>query len=426
MNDWATGGTAQATHRAIRTFWRTFWPILAILYLLGFTNLFLRSSFGVMAPDLARGMALSPAMLSAVASAFFFAYAVMQVPTGMLLDRFGPRRTLATMLLFTTAGAALFSAGQTAHELAAGRILMGIGCAGVFTGAFYVLALWMPADRVVTQIGALNSFASFGSLCATAPLAALIAWIGWRESYWIFTAAVALLMIAVAVVMRDSPPGGVPSSAKRESLIQIFAGVRDAIRQPGMKRMLVTGLPISAASTVSGVWGAPYLKDVHALDDIGRGSVLLVMAICGMSGHFLYGQIARRLNTLKWPILAGSTVVLAVTAALALIEKPPLPLVTLLFCILALASAYPTITHAHARGLVPAHLMGRGVSVTNMGVMTAIAAMQLAFGAIIGVFPGHAGVPPELAYRTAFAAQAVMALIGIAVYAPIRDVRPRG
>ena len=83
-----------------------FWPILAILYVLGFTNLVLRSSFGVMAPDLAREMALSPAMLSMVASAFFFAYALMQVPTGMLLDRFGPRRTLATMLLFTTAGAA--------------------------------------------------------------------------------------------------------------------------------------------------------------------------------------------------------------------------------------------------------------------------------------------------------------------------------
>ena len=66
-------------------------PILAILYGLGFTNLFLRSSFGVMAPDLAREMALEPAALSMVASAFFFAYAAMQVPTGMLLDRFGPR-----------------------------------------------------------------------------------------------------------------------------------------------------------------------------------------------------------------------------------------------------------------------------------------------------------------------------------------------
>ena len=92
-------------------------PILAILYGLGFTNLFLRSSFGVMAPDLAREMALEPAALSTVASAFFFAYAAMQVPTGMLLDRFGPRRTVAAMLLFTAAGTALFATGTSATTL---------------------------------------------------------------------------------------------------------------------------------------------------------------------------------------------------------------------------------------------------------------------------------------------------------------------
>lgn len=403
-----------------------FWPILSILYILGFTNIFLRSSFGVMAPDLAREMSLTPAALSFVASAFFFAYAFMQVPTGMLLDRFGPRRTLATMLLFTMAGAALFAAGRTPEMLAAGRILMGIGCAGVFTGAFFVLTLWLPPERVVSQIGMLNSFASMGNLCATAPLALLLAWIGWRSSYEIFTVAVALILTAVALVMRDTAPGRAPSSSKDENLRQIFAGVREAIRQPGMKRLLFAGLPMSASSTISGVWGAPYLKDVHGLDDGARGGVLLAIALCGMSGHVLYGQIARRLNTLKWPILAGSTLILAVTLALSLAERPPLWLVTVLFGIMAIASAYPTITHAHARGLVPAHLMGRGVSVTNMGVMTAIAMAQLTFGWIVGAVPAVAGIPPEIAYRLGFAAQAVVALTGILIYAPIRDCRPRG
>ncbi len=403
-----------------------FWPILAILYILGFTNLFLRSSFGVMGPDLAREMSLSPAALSFVASSFFFAYALMQVPTGMLLDRFGPRRTLATMLLSTMAGAGLFAAGQSPEMLAAGRILMGIGCAGVFTGAFYVMAMWLPADRVVTHIGALNSFAAFGNLCATAPLAFLIAWIGWRTSYLFFTVAVGVILTAVAIVMRDSAPGRAPSTAKDESLAQIFAGVRESIRQPGMKRLLFAGLPMSASSTISGVWGAPYLKHVHGLDDGARGSVLLVMAVCAMCGHFLYGQIARRFNTLKWPILGGCVVIVAATVSLSLLERPPVWLVTLLFSIMAIASAYPTITHAHARGLVPPHLMGRGVSVTNMGVMTAIAVAQLAFGWIVGLLPAANGVPPEAAYRLAFAIQAAVALTGMLIYGPIRDVRPRG
>jgi MFS family permease len=401
-------------------------PILAILYCLGFTNLFLRSSFGVMAPDLARELSLEPAALSMVASAFFFAYAAMQVPTGMLLDRFGPRRTVAALLLFTAIGTALFATGRSATTLTAARLLMGVGCAGVFTGAFYVLAQWLHTDRVVSQVGALNSFSAIGTLCATTPFALLIASIGWRESYWIFTAAVIGLMLAVAILLRDTPSGQPPRPSKPDGLVQAFAGVLNAIRQQGVKRLLVVGLPMSTAGTVAGVWGAPYLKDVHALDDIGRGNVLLAMASCSIAGHFLYGQLARRLNTVKHLILVGSAVILIATATLALLEHPSLGLVTGLFCLIGLSAAYPALTHAHARGLVPMHLIGRGVSVTNMGVMAAAAVMQLVFGWIVGAFAETAGVPPEHAYRTAFAAQAAVALLAIAIYAPIRDVPPRG
>ena len=401
-------------------------PILAILYSLGFTNLFLRSSFGVMAPDLAREMALEPAALSTVASAYFFAYAVMQVPTGMLLDRFGPRRTIATLLLFAAAGTALFATGTSSTTLTIGRLLMGLGCAGVFTGAFYVLNQWLQPDKLVTHVGGLNSFAALGNLCATTPFAVLIAWIGWRESYWILTVLIAGLLLAVAVLLRDAPSGRPAVSSEPEGLRKALAGVVEAVRQQGMKRLLIAGLPMSTASTIAGVWGAPYLKDVHALDDIGRGNVLLLMAACAIAGHFLHGQLARRLNTIRGMILAGSAAILLATTTLAALERPPLILVTALFCLIGVSGAYPALTHAHARGLVPAHLIGRGVSVTNMGVMTAAAFMQLAFGWIVGAFAQTGGVSPEQAFRAAFAAQATATLLAIAIYAPIRDVRPRG
>jgi hypothetical protein len=150
------------------------------------------------------------------------------------------------------------------------------------------------------------------------------------------------------------------------------------------------------------------------------------MALCAIAGHFVYGQLARRLNTIKGMLLGGSAVILLAMSALAVLEHPPLGLVTALFCVTALFSSYPTLTHAHTRGLVPAHLVGRGVSLTNMGVMLAVAVMQMAFGWIVGAFAQTAGVPPEHAYRAAFALQAVAALLAIAIYAPIRDVRPRG
>ncbi|MFM9941563.1 MAG: MFS transporter [Hyphomicrobiaceae bacterium] len=401
-------------------------PIFATLYAMGFTNLFLRSSLGVLAPSLTAEMSLSPEMLSTVASSFFFAYAVMQLPTGILLDRLGPRRTLGGMLLFTTAGAAIFAAAQSAEMLILGRILMGIGCAGTFTGAFYVLNMWLPPDRLVVQTGAVNSFSALGTLCSATPLALLIAWIGWRSSYWVFTGFVALLTIAMLVLMRDAAPGKDVSSSKSESISELLAGVREAARQPSMWRLLVVGLPMSAASTIVGAWGAPFLKDVYGLDGVSRGNVLLGVGACSIAGHFLYGHVARYVNSIRNVILAGSVLITAATGTIAFTPGLPLWAVSALFCLIGLASAYPTLAHAHTRGLVPSHLVGRGVSVTNLGIMLAIALSQLAFGWIVGAFPAVAGVPPEVGYRWAFAAQALMAIAAIAVYAPIRDARPRG
>lgn len=400
--------------------------VLAILYCLGFTNLFLRASLGVLAPDLAQELALEPAALSAVASAFFFAYALMQIPTGILFDRYGPRLTLSGMLLFAAAGTALFAAGRSPATLILARVLMGIGLAGVFTGGFLVMAQWLAPDRLVSQIGAMNSFATLGSICATTPFALLIGAIGWRTSYFVFAAAVIALMLVIGLFLREKTPETSAANRPKETLAQNIAGVLDVLRQPHMGRLLVAGIPLAASSTLSGVWGAPYLKDVHGLGNIERGSVLLAMAVCGLAGHFSYGQIARRLNTLKGVVMGGGMASLAATSLLALLAHPPLALVIALFCLLGFACAYPTITYAHARGLVPQHLLGRGVATSNMGIMTAIAVMQMVFGWILGLWASGTGIAEVTGYRAAFALQSVLSLAALLFYWPIRDVKPRG
>lgn len=401
-------------------------PIFATLYALGFTNLFLRSSLGVMAPTLSTELDLSPEVMSLVASAFFFAYAIMQVPTGMLLDRLGPRRTLAGLLLLTTAGTAIFAAARSAEMLILGRVLMGIGCAGTFTGAFYVLNLWVPPDRIVTQTGALNGFAALGTLCAATPMALLMGWIGWQASYWVFTAGVAMLTLSMAILMRDAPPGQASSASKGETLRQVLSGVMEAARQPGMRRIFFIGLPMAAAPSIVGAWGAPFLKDVYGLDNIARGNVLLGVGACSIMGHFLFGQVARRVNSIKFVIMTGASVVITALIVIATVKDLPLWCVSGLFWLIGLMSAYPTLAHAHTRGLVPANLVGRGVSVTNLGIMTAIATTQLAFGWIVGYFPEVAGHPPEYAYRWAFGVQAVLAIVALIIYAPVKDSKPRG
>jgi len=422
MND---AGKASAAQPVTGRSWALV-AVIAVLFLLAFANLFLRSSLGVMAPVLAREMTLSPAALSTVASSFFIAYAIMQLPTGMLLDRYGARVTVAGMMLFTAIGTATFASAQSIVVLSVGRILMGIGCAGIFTGAFYVLSRWLPQDRVVTLMGTLNTFAASGILIATTPLAALIAIIGWRESYWIFTVGVTGLLAAVVLLIRDAPPGTAPAPSQSESLVRVIGGVGEALRQPGMTRLLVAGLPISAASTVTGVWGAPFLQQAHGLDAIASGNVLLAMALSAMIGHTLLGQVARWANSVKTGMLLGMSGVLVSTTTIASLAQPSVLVVATLLCVVGLCASFPMVVFAHARGLVAPHLMGRGLSAANMGLMTAIALMQLIFGWIVGAMTAPDAFPSELAYRAGFAAQAVVSLVAIIVYLPIRDVKPKG
>lgn len=400
--------------------------VLVTLYMLGFTNLFLRNSLGIMAPSISRDMALSPESLSIVASSFFFAYGLMQIPSGMMLDRFGARATLAFLLLFTMAGAALFAMAQNASHLVVARVLMGIGCAGIFSGAFFVVNQWVAPDRVITQTGLLNSFAAIGGLCATAPLAALLLIYDWRLCFWAFTAGVGILLVSVLIGLREPDRGTKRPASERETLRQILAGVRRAVAQTGMKRLLVVGIPLSSQTTIMGAWGAPYLRDVHHLDDIQRGGVMLAMAFASIFGHTFLGFMARLLNSVRTVIFGSGVIVCLLLAVLSALSQPPVWLITVIFSVLGFVTMYPMLAFAHARGLVPADIVGRGVAVTNMGIMMAIASSQLLFGWIVGLYPAEAGVPPEIAYRAGFGTLAVFSLLSLAIYGGAKDCKPRG
>ena len=403
-------------------------PMMAALYGLGLANIFIRSSMGVLAPELAADLALTPTMLGAIASAFFLSYAVMQIPTGLLLDRFGPRRIVIGLFLFTVAGTFLFAQAQSAVMMLGARVMMGMGCAGIFAGAFLIIARFYRPARF-TPIGAtLNSFAMLGTFLATIPLAYLVTILGWRDSFlWIgiFMALVALLAV---VILRDQPPG-VDAAAKperQETLRTVFAGSWAVMRTPGILSITSGGIALSAGNTILGIWGGPYLNDVHGLNETERGGVLIFMACSGVAGHFLYGQAASIFNTLKGLVLMGSAAIAAIMATLALLPDPGIITVTALLALLGLVCGFPTILLAHGRTLVPDHLIGRGITTVNTGIMVAIAIMQMSVGSLIGTVAVTAtGQASALGYRAAFAFIAVMAVVTLVIYSRTQDRKPR-
>ena len=387
---------------------------------------FHRSALSVIAPDLMREVGLSAEEFGTVASGVFLGIALAQIPTGILLDRFGARITIPAMQMLAVAGALMFAAADSFAALFIARIVIGIGFASAFMGGLVVAVRWFPRDRftLITALFLAGSSGA-GNLLAATPMAAAAAWVGWR---WTFV-LVAVLTFVVAVItyliVRDAPPGHRWHARKPESLAAVLAGLGQVLRTPRLPSviaMAMVGYP--TLITILGAWGGPYLHDVHGLDGIGRGNVLSVMAVSVVAGLLLYGALDRYLDTRKGLVVGGALAVVVMLCTLAFGPGLALWQVITLFALLGVLGSYYVANIALGRSLFADHMVGRGITVVNLGNFIGVAVMQVVTGLIVGAFAADGGTAPDIAYRLVFAYMAGITLLAVLFYSRIRDTRP--
>ncbi len=390
---------------------------------------FLRSSTGVIAPDIAHELRLAPQSLGVLSGAFFFAFAVAQIPVGLMLDRYGARATTSGLMIFAIAGSLLFAHATSLFWLSAARILMGIGCSCLLMGPLMIYTRWFSRARFSTLSGIHIAAGTLGAMMATTPLAWITLWIGWRGAFTGAALLAALMALLVWLIARDAPPGQhAPHQlheGARESLWQSLMGFGAVLRNPSLPHLLLLQfVGLGCAATLLGLWASPYLHDVHGLDGPARGNVLLIMSVCTAAGMLFWGQMDIRFASYKRPVLLGagiSTVMLGLMTALG---EPSLATVTGIFALMGFCNGYAAVAIAHGRGIFPDALIGRGISLLNMGGMAGAGVMQYIAGVIIGQFaaPGTAA-PPE-AYRTLFGFLVAALVTALLVYSRVADIKP--
>ena len=186
---------------------------------------FYRVSNAVIAPELMREMAISAEAMGIVTGVFFLAFAAAQVPTGLALDRLGPRRTMAGLFLVAVAGSAAFATAGGLAGLVLGRALMGVGCAAGLMGALVAIARWFPAARFAWLSSLLFALGGAGLLLATTPLAAISDGVGWRGAFWLMAAVAAAVAALLHAVVRDAPGSSAPHDDRRESAVEMWHGL---------------------------------------------------------------------------------------------------------------------------------------------------------------------------------------------------------
>jgi MFS family permease len=387
---------------------------------------FLRNSIGVIAPNLAQDIGLGAAGIGLLSSAFFLSFAAAQIPVGIAIDYYGPRRVMSSCVAIMVLGVSVFAFGANAEALLLGRVLMGLGCSSFFMGPLVVYGRWFSPDRFSTLTGVQLGVSGMGMLAATAPLAYGTATIGWRPSFLVIAALGVALGVIMFAVVRDDPPGRTPPP-RTDSLAHSMRGLAQVVRVPSLVPVFVMNVfTYSAIVTVLGLWAGPYLSHVYGYDIEARGNLLFVLAFVYVTATLLWGPTDRLFQSYKKPVIIGALATVTLLAWLAVVGRPDTPLLVTWFVLLGLAAGFSPVLTAHNRALFPPALMGRGLTVMNLGTMGGVFLMQALTGAVVGLFDAPGGVYPLDAYRAAFAVEALLLGLATLLYLLARDPRESG
>lgn len=387
---------------------------------------FYRVSNSVIGPEVAAELGLSARDLGLAGSAFFLALVVAQIPVGMAFDRWGARNTLASVSGLAVLGALWIARSSNATELISARFLVGLGCSASFMSAVYLCSRWFGVHHFTLILSWVFAISNIGTLFAATPLAWASQTIGWRHAFDVLAGLNAVIALAFWRLVRDDPPGTPPPPKRTETLAEVWRGLVDVWRTPGLGPVLAMHVFAYACMvTVLGVWAGPYLHDVHGLDGVARGNVLFAMGTAQIVGLLAFGPLDRIFRTRKKIVIAGAALSVVTFGTLGALAGPPLWLTVALLMVIPFLSSYSIIIVAQGRSLFPDRLAGRGVTTVNMAQVVGATALPAITGYIVGAFvdsPGAAA--PEAAYRAVFATLAGGSLLGLLVYLRSKDCRP--
>lgn len=239
-------------------------------------------------PDLSAELGLQPAAFGTITSAYFAAFALAQVPIGIALDRWGPRRTHAFLLLFAIAGACVFASAHTILGLAVGRALIGLGVAASLMAAFKANTLYWPIERLPLANGLLLGFGGLGAASATLPVDWLLGIVDWRFVIYGMGALTAATAAAIWFASPDSPRRGTSVSAASE-----FADVGRILVSAAFWRFA----PLTVAThavflAYQTLWAGPHMRDIAGMSrgEVGIGMALVTGAMA--FGYPMLGALA--------------------------------------------------------------------------------------------------------------------------------------
>jgi sugar phosphate permease len=375
--------------------------LLSALYLL---SQFYRVSNAVIASDLIKDLKLNAETLGILGGAFFYSFALLQIPMGPLLDRIGPRIVVSSSVLIGALGAFLFAVGGSFATVLIGRILIGVGMATVLVGSMKVFVLHFPPEKFATLVGTIVSVGSVGNIFAASPLAYLSAQIGWRMTFILAGGVTALLAFLSFWILggRNGKPGRVQSGKQEIGMFQQMGMILKSLSfwQIGFLGFFRYGTFVG----LQGLWLGPYLMEIKGYSPVQAGNMLILVAV----GAIIGGPVAGRLSDSIFHSRKGVTL-----AGVGLYGLSLFPLTGILkiedpfwlsvnFFFIGFFTNFGLLIFSHAKDLFPVSISGTVTTFVNFFTMTGGALFMPLLGRVIESFPRTGNSYPSEAYHLAF------------------------
>lgn len=366
----------------------------------------------VMTDDLMRDFAVGGAALGSLSAFYFYAYASIQVPVGVLVDRYGPRRLMAGALILCAGGSILFGVADSVLLAGIGRAIIGATVAFGFVGAMTMAAHWLPPKQFPVLVGVLQSTGMAGAIAGQAPLSIAVEAVGWRSTIFVMAVLGVALGIAILVVAKDRKGGLSGGGSIREGLKQVM-GRRESWL------CAIIGFTLTAPMLAfAGLWSVPWLVQARGFETTDAGFLASLVFFGWLVGSPLHGWASERIGRRKPFFVGGLGIAMASLAALIYLPiRDPVVIGCLMF-ISGLAGCALVLCFANAREVNRPANAGAAMGLVNMFVTGSGAVFQPLLGLLLdlgweGAEVGGVRIYSEAAYGSAFMSLFVTYGVGI-------------
>jgi len=344
----------------------------------------------VIALDIQASFGLTGTLLGVLGSAYFYSYAIMQLPTGLMADSWGPRKTVSSFFILAGIGSIIMGVAPSLTVAVLGRILVGIGVSTVFVCNFKLLSEWFSARQFLVMGSAFMVMGGLGALSSSAPLAWVSNAIGWRMTL----VAVGVITLAMAGLVygfvrnRPAEMGLMPVKSDGQAADEKI-GLMDGMKMVAFSSRfwpiaIWAFCVVGISFAVGGLWGGPYLMQIYGLSKTAAGGVLSTFALALILGSPLFGWLGNRIG--RKPVLIACSLLLIVVCVLMswLVDALSMPaLYILFFCFFLTGGAIGPVVATVSKELFPVGISGTSVGVVNLFPFAGATFFQILIGVVL-------------------------------------------